>query len=471
MNEYLTGDKMEIKPKDMININVTKIKSKERRDSSNKRKSKKLCIINKSNSNDVITNGITDVTSHDTTHGITDGTTDGTTDESVTHLQLNYKPKLFLRCHCRLNDPFDNTTSIWSASFRPMSDESDGNRYVATCGANMVCIIDCEKTDESFTTTNTVIDRYIDDNNDEEFVSLAWNPMPFNCDQNCPQNDNQIVLAVGGKRDIMLFVMNLNNFNRIPNAHSDQINALVFNEKSQLFSGSYDKMIKIWNICSSNEEIVTEMWKCVDTNNQLLSLCFSFKYNAIIGSGMKGITIWPNIYGDKDPVLGFIKTQRLVDGIHTFPEDDDSFAARVYDSTAITVFDLKKAIEEIKSSNTSKIKLILLSNIKKARLESFEKGFPYIYLSVQKNLLASGGPNGKIFLYKTDRFQDYYNSKIEGKADRIIEWPQVEKIKKDGKMIIDDKKLVIVNTVAISPNLKYLIGCTNMNLICIWHQI
>ncbi len=113
-------------------------------------------------------------------------------------------------------DPFDNETAIWSASFQPKSSFTDGNRFVATCGRNMVCIIDCDKAfDESC--GRTVIARYIDSDKDEELVSLAWNVVPFNCEQSINETT---ILAVGGKRNILL--MSTDDFHcyeRIQNAH------------------------------------------------------------------------------------------------------------------------------------------------------------------------------------------------------------------------------------------------------------
>jgi hypothetical protein len=81
----------------------------------------------------------------------------------------------------------------------------------------MVCIIDCDKAfDENC--GRTVIARYIDSDKDEELVSLAWNVVPFNCEQSINETT---ILAVGGKRNILL--MSTNDFHcyeRIQNAHS-----------------------------------------------------------------------------------------------------------------------------------------------------------------------------------------------------------------------------------------------------------
>jgi len=215
---------------------------------------------------------------------------------------------------------------------------------------------------------------------------------------------------------------------------------------------------------------VTQCLKIVEARNNLLSLCFSSKYDTLIASGLQGITFWSNAsHPNKEPVLGQIKTSKLVDGLHTIPDDHDSIAVRIHDSKSITIIDLKKAIDEMTNSNNkSKIKPILLTKVQKARLQSFEEGYPFIYLSARKNLLVTGGPNGKIWLYRTDKFKDYYNNKVIVKPDRIIEWPTFENIFKDNRKVIDDTKFVIVNTIAISDDLKYIIGCTNINLICIW---
>jgi WD40 repeat protein len=241
-----------------------------------------------------------------------------------------------------------------------------------------------------------------------------------------------------------------------------------------LFSGSYDRKIKIWKISFPNDKNITEMLAFVETrNNALLSLCYSLKYDTIIASGTEGLFLWSDISNySQNQMLGSIKTRRLVDGLDTIPEDDDSIVFRIYGSNVITILDLKQAIDEMKnqkSDNKIKIRPILLSKVTKAKLESFEGDYPYIYLSTQTNLLVSGGPKGQIWLYNTNKFNDYDLKRI-GKPDRIIEWPAIENITKDNRNIIDDQKFVIINTVSISADLKYLIACTNSNLVCVWHQ-
>ncbi|CAG2112373.1 unnamed protein product, partial [Medioppia subpectinata] len=367
--------------------------------------------------------------------------------------------------------PFDNSTNIWSAAFMPNPSGSEGNGYVATCGANMVCIIDCKKSIES--DVSPVMARYIDANEDEEFASLAWTVMPVTD----TADTEALVLAVGGKSSILL-MSSLDEFHcyqRIA-AHSDQINALLFITNDLLFSASYDETIKLWKISRPKEETSIELLTVIHMKDNLLSLSYSHKYDILFASGHKGLYLWPKPIhlahlrdSQQNSFSAQIKTKSLIDGLIVIPGDEDSIAVRVYASKMITIVDLKKVTEEMSKTNTKcEPKSIALLKVTKTRLKSFDGFFPFIYLSAENNLLVSGGPDGQIRLYLTDDLSAKSTAMTE--ADRILEWPLIENITKNNQTIIDDKKPVIVNTVAISPDLQYLIACTQMNLLCIWHK-
>ena len=259
---------------------------------------------------------------------------------------------------------------------------------------------------------------------------------------------------------------------------SDQINSLLFVENDLLFSASYDTHIKLWRICGPNDEKITQMLKDIETKDNLLSLFYSEKYHLLMASGMKGLFFWwkpLDLNESSDTVLAQMKTKTLVDGLHGLPKEKDLIAIRIHLTKCISIIDLKKVSELLaeemeKNENKSEIKTILFSKVLKAKLKSFDFEYPFIYLSAEKNLLVSGGPNGQIWVYNTNGFAQNFGSNQMISADRILEWPIVENITKDQKKVFDDKKPVIVNTVAVSPDLKYMIACTSMNLICIWRK-
>ncbi|CAG2178263.1 unnamed protein product, partial [Oppiella nova] len=387
---------------------------------------------------------------HHTNHKTSQVVSNQSTNSETIDPQLNYTPKLFVRCHCRRNDPFDNSTNIWSAAFMPKtSDDNNGNRFVATCGANMVCIIDCEKQSD----VSPVMARYIDTNEDEEFVSLAWTVMPV---QSVHTNttDKSLILAVGGKATILL-MSSLNEFHcyeRI-GGHSDQINALLFTSCDLLFSASYDKTIKLWRISRPDDNSSTQLLTTIDMKDNLLSLSYSHKYETLFASGYKGLYLWskPSDLSDlcdskEQTFSAQMKTKYLMDGLVVLPDDQDLIAVRIYLSKMITILDLKKMMAEMtKRDNRSEPKAISLLKVTKTKLKSFDGEYPFIYLSAHKNLLVSGGPNGQIRLYKTTGLRARSHEMTE--ADKMLEWPPIENIVKDNQTVIDDKKPVIVNTV------------------------
>lgn len=174
-----------------------------------------------------------------------------------------------------------------------------------------------------------------------------------------------------------------------------------------------------------------------------------------------------------------MKTKFLVDGLKVIGDEQDSAAIRIHLTRHITIIDLKRAVQEAskgepRTEAKSELKAILLSKVIKAKLESFDSQFPFIYLSAHKGLVVSGGPFGQIWIYDWNRVSQSIPEANSAnqifKVDRILEWPSIENIKKDNQMVIDDKKPVIVNMVAISPDLRFLVACTSINLICIWHN-
>lgn len=90
---------------------------------------------------------------------------------------------------------------------------------MASCAANMVCIIDCLRSVQRC--DKSVIARYIDSSSDEEFVSLAWSPLESEDDEHIAHS---LVLAVGGKNKIVLMSNQeeLHCFEKVE-AHSGQV--------------------------------------------------------------------------------------------------------------------------------------------------------------------------------------------------------------------------------------------------------
>lgn len=213
------------------------------------------------------------------------------------------------------------------------------------------------------------------------------------------------------------------------------------------------------------------MLKMIDTKYYLLSLSYSVRHQTLLAAGRKGVFFWCQpLSQSADSAL--MKTKWLVDGLQVMADDEDSVAIRIYSTKHITIIDLKKAIDTIQEQSQTKAdtKSLLLSKLMKVKLQSFDFDYPFIYLATQKNLLLTGGPNGQVWAYDSDRFRQLYGTNGVYKVDRIFEWPLVENIEKDNKLVIDDEKHVIVNTVAISADLKFFVACTSMNLICIWQK-
>ena len=95
-----------------------------------------------------------------------------------------YEGKVFIRCHSHEKDPRDSSTQVWKASFKPVAN-GESERLVATCGGNLLCVIDCEE--------GKVVARYSDTEPHENFYAVAWTTV-----ETGSSGQHEPILAVGG---------------------------------------------------------------------------------------------------------------------------------------------------------------------------------------------------------------------------------------------------------------------------------
>ncbi|RWS31804.1 leucine-rich repeat and WD repeat-containing protein 1-like isoform X2 [Leptotrombidium deliense] len=204
--------------------------------------------------------------------------------------KFDYDAMLFIRCHSSRNDPYDCQTQVWKAAFAPKTKANTDSDFVASCGGNIVCLIDC--------VTATVKKRYCDANINERFFCLAWTVVPRNGEL------ENLTLAVGGSESyiVLLDGVDLLCFCKFK-AHEKDVNTLLFHptKPTWLLSGSYDQRIKVWDIDDPSREKnkAPKLLLEVHAHNFLLQLVYSEKHNTLLAAGEDGLTFWPNFSLDK----------------------------------------------------------------------------------------------------------------------------------------------------------------------------
>jgi WD40 repeat protein len=209
----------------------------------------------------------------------------------------NYTPFVGIRSHCFEENPLDNQTQVWKVAFEPQVcseservSQSDSIQRVATCGGNHVCIMDGK--------TGKLLIKFSDSDPYDDLYALAWTTIRGEYGQ------MENILAVGGtgRKVILLHPASKKRITKFQ-AHHHDINVLLFHpeQTTLLFSGSYDKKIKVWDIkplvfCHEIKKMsrMTPLLD-IDINNKILTFSFSILHNMLFIGGESGMTIWKDI--------------------------------------------------------------------------------------------------------------------------------------------------------------------------------
>ncbi|RWS15016.1 leucine-rich repeat and WD repeat-containing protein 1-like isoform X1 [Dinothrombium tinctorium] len=379
---------------------------------------------------------------------------------------FDYEAVLFIRCHSSQNNPYDSTTQIWKTAFEPKTRQSNGCNLVASCGGNIVCLIDCP--------TATVKKRYCDSNLSENFYCMAWTAIPSN------GKSEDVILAVGGRERhiVLLHPDELICYCKFV-AHDKDVNALLFHPKNPtwLFSASYDKTIKLWDIGKpTRHQAKVKLLRHVNAFNFLLQLVFSPEYDVLLAAGENGLTFWPNFSNEKrEPQLGHVSfsKHKVIDGLAIFPENREFVAVKRSRSGVIDVINLKRLLDDFTTAPTrNKTSSFKETPFKSCyQFEYCESICDYMYLTVQQGLMVCGDNDGQLWLYDTSKipFDDLEGSKKQP-PDLVLKWPTINNPKLNDKKIVNEKQPVVINAVAVSPDLEFIVAATNINLVCLWKR-
>jgi WD40 repeat protein len=387
---------------------------------------------------------------------------------------MSFEPLRTLRQHSHKDNPNDSRTPVWDIQFKPKTRRYSRNEIVATCGGNIVNVIDLKSL--------SVIKRYEGNNSLETF--------------NCIARPNFTIIIKNAKiRDISLLAVNctkkedkhsnilLLNENNMDDcfkiaSHTNSVNYLLFhpNRTNLLSSGSTDRKIILWDLdwtkmisTSMLSSINTKKLLELDTNNRALSLVFSVHFNVLIVLGEdEFVLIKENLCSSLDSRMRKVELPqktRLVDGLVLIDERSNLMAFRYKQCIIITDLDKMVSLMKIKESNEN------LPLFQITQLHYSQQKCVYVYLSIQSRLLSCGDPNGKIFVYFLNYsvLSDRNTNLIE--PNEVLRMPIVRDKIINNKLQLDNERPIFVNIAAISPNQEYIVSGTNTNLICIWKKI
>lgn len=359
---------------------------------------------------------------------------------------INYRPYCFLRCHSVQNDPEDSKTQVWKAAFEPdIISPGRTTNIVATCGGNIICLIDCQY--------GKIIKRYKHPNLTEELFTLDWTIITIGT------NKTTILAAGGCNKEIHLLHPSQLVCYHSFKAHNKAVNFILFHstQPSWLFSGGADKKIHLWDIgipnCPDYNEKVNKLLT-LEPDMEVIQLAFSSVHNLLFVSCDGGLLVW-NIDKDLDKISrkgtpfeskcmyrNGKEEHLLFDGLNILSAD--CFAVKVANSSEVWICNMQEIIKQKLHPNQQ------LKFVYNAIYEWSNCKTDYISMGCcinNKNgfgLLASGDDSGQIWLYIVG-LQSRKAIHLEKKsASSILLWPNLLSDQTDRYPVpsLDTKKVI-----------------------------
>ncbi|KAL3858336.1 hypothetical protein ACJMK2_012930 [Sinanodonta woodiana] len=387
----------------------------------------------------------------------------------------DYDPVQFIRCHSLDNNPSDDETKVWMCAFQPNPrNPGETTNIVATCGGKNICFIDCQ--------TGKVMKRYKDNDPDESFFCLAWTILP--ADGESLKKDVSILAVAGNNGHVKLFHPSQRVLFATMEGHRSYISCLCFHpeEPTQLFSGSRDGRIILWDIG------IPDFTDCTIQYSQLLvlkapgtdavNLSVSLSCDLLIAGCDKSCYAWrlsKLTEKARDPDLEFLHPQEndglneedgVIDGLLLL--SNNCIVSKQVGQSCLYLWDLKQHIPDHYKSRTKVVPIIPL-----ALLDYTSMDVDYVYPGASRGGLVCVGDNaGKLYMYDVATI-----IKKKKKSDnilipsRVLPWPELnlQNNMNDMQDILKKKK-VVLNSVAVSSDSKYVVAGTDNNLVCIWKR-
>ncbi|KAM4726621.1 leucine-rich repeat and WD repeat-containing protein 1 [Anableps anableps] len=384
---------------------------------------------------------------------------------------VSLKPLHVLQCHSKQDSSEDFSTQLWACAFQPLSVSSGESCLVATCGGDSICVIDCE--------TGKVMKKYKVPG--EEFFSLAWSTVLMSRGGSAPSWTCS-VLAAGGKRGLVKLIHPRNNvaYGEF-RASQKSLTVLRFNHRQGnfLFTGSYDKKIIMWDVGGLDRHYnfkviklltlevgTTPLHICLppaSPNTHLLTACEDglLCYNTQLGANSttkrsKEMEITFPIYKKEDKQHNY----HTIDGLSFLT--DDVVASKSHNHGSIYLWSWSRTRSQRPDKRSGCVCAVVL-----AELQWADTDIPYLALNTcpGRAYVACGDDKGQIWTYHITNLQK--NSFQSGKPippTQVLEWPTPVR---EGLGGIEGPS---INSVAMDPELHYLVALTDKNMAVIWKR-
>ncbi|XP_076334694.1 leucine-rich repeat and WD repeat-containing protein 1-like isoform X2 [Tachypleus tridentatus] len=402
-----------------------------------------------------------------------DDTSEAAEKKKYCELPSDFIPHIFLRCHSRNNNPEDSETQVWRSAFEPdVFNKGSLTTIVATCGGNLVCLIDCE--------SGRVIKRYKHLNPQEDFYTLCWTSVDTGRTGN-----NINLLAVGGRaKDICLLHPSQLICYHSYKAHTQSINSLLFHptQTTWLLSGGEDRKVHLWDVgIPSLPDYKTKCQKLMtlEIGYIVLQMVFSVKHQHLLVGCEGGLFGWDL---PKAPVWKVIRNpaviyqlpktkgrhnseHKIVDGLALLSAD--RFAVKYSGSGRIYICSLTDAL----TNNVRRKQNVQLAALETMEWSKCDTDYLALTTHIDGLFMACGDDTGQIWVYKTNQYKNLSKSGILQTPAYILSWPDLTFDSSDQHQFSLQLDEVLVNSVTVSEDGQFLIACTSKNLVCLWKAV
>ncbi|XP_066516628.1 leucine-rich repeat and WD repeat-containing protein 1 [Hoplias malabaricus] len=394
-----------------------------------------------------------------------------TTKYEVPQKPASLQPLHVLQCHSKQNSSEDFSTQLWACAFEPVQDNCDASgsvRTIATCGGETVCVIDCE--------SGNVLKKYKVPG--EEFFTLAWTTLLMSREGGNARPCR--ILAVGGKRGMVKLLHPRVNlaFGEF-RVSRKPISILRFSpcQNSFLFTGTYDNKIIMWDIGGLDRDynFKTRQLLVLDTNSTPLQIClpplspkthllsacdnglFSFDIQLSKNTQKRSAEmeiVFP-VYKKKEKNCDY----RTIDGLSFLT--DDIVASKSQMQGSIYLWSWRDTCTSRK--NKKEVSAVILTELLWSTTD-----IPYLSLNTCPGFgyVVCGDDKGRLWTYHiTDLERSNLKSGKPVSATEVLDWPSLVR---PGVGAVEGPS---INSVAMDPELHYLVALSDKNLLVIWKRV